>query len=207
MTPRRLATAERPPIWWFAEALWRLWNVVARGWRLQTSVSPRPSRRRLRRRSRAVRSSEEGLSEGSIEAVRRSAAIWTVLFFVFTQKEGAPSRRSMCRFSYLGPQDRFPGWFIGLAHLLFRCPTMFVRSFSYVNQKNYFEKLFRLKLVQFKICSILNFMFKFEKYVQTQICSNLNLFKLEFVQIRICEFVQTWFCSDSNLFKLDFVQI
>jgi hypothetical protein len=50
-------------------------------------------------------------------------------------------------------------------------------------QKIYFEKLFRLKLVQFEICSILNFMFKFEKYVQTRICSNSNLFKFEFVQI------------------------
>jgi hypothetical protein len=32
-------------------------------------------------------------------------------------------------------------------------------------RKFYFEKLFRLKLVQFEICSISNFMFKFEKYV------------------------------------------
>jgi hypothetical protein len=48
-------------------------------------------------------------------------------------------------------------------------------------RKFYFEKLFRLKLVQFKICSISNFMFKFEKYVQTRICSNSNLFKLVFV--------------------------
>jgi hypothetical protein len=70
------------------------------------------------------------------------------------------------------------------------------------------------KFVQFKICSLSNFMFKFGKNVQTQICSDSNLFKLEFVQIQICsnsilfrfEFVQTRFCWDSNLFKLDFVQ-
>jgi hypothetical protein len=37
-------------------------------------------------------------------------------------------------------------------------------------RKFHFEKLFRLKFVQFKICSILNFMFKFEKYIQTRIC-------------------------------------
>jgi hypothetical protein len=81
-------------------------------------------------------------------------------------------------------------------------------------QKNYFEKLFRLKLIQFKIYSFSNFMFKFEKYVQTRICSNSNLFKFEFVHIRICsnlilfrfEFVQTRFCSDSIMFKFDFVR-
>jgi hypothetical protein len=55
------------------------------------------------------------------------------------------------------------------------------------------------KFVQFKICSNLNFMFKFKNYVQTRICSNSNLFKLEFVQILIY--------LNSNLFKLNFVQI
>jgi hypothetical protein len=55
-------------------------------------------------------------------------------------------------------------------------------------RKFYFEKLLRLKLVQFEICSISNFMFNFEfhvqirKYVQIQICSISNLFKFEFVQ-------------------------
>jgi hypothetical protein len=71
-----------------------------------------------------------------------------------------------------------------------------------------------LKFVQFEICSLSNFIFKFRKNVQTQICSDSNLFKLEFVQIQICsnsflfrfEFVQTRYCWDSNLFKLDFVQ-
>jgi hypothetical protein len=41
-------------------------------------------------------------------------------------------------------------------------------------------------------------MFKFEKYVQTQICSNLNLFKLKFVKTRLF--------SNSNLFKFETVQ-
>jgi hypothetical protein len=57
-------------------------------------------------------------------------------------------------------------------------------------------------------------MFKFE-FVQIRICSDSNLFKLEFVQIQICsnsnlfrfKFVQTRICSNSNLFKLEFVQI
>jgi hypothetical protein len=37
-------------------------------------------------------------------------------------------------------------------------------------RKFHFEKLFRLKFVQFEICSISNFMFKFEKNIQTRIC-------------------------------------
>jgi hypothetical protein len=126
---------------------------------------------------------------------------------------GLPSQRSMCWFSRLRPQ---------LSPRVVRGPGPFTVSsscsvpsvVSYVNQKNYFEKLFRLKLIQFEIYSISNFMFKFKKYVQTRICSNSNMFELKFVQIRICsnlilfrfKFVQTWFCSDSKFFKFKTVQ-
>jgi hypothetical protein len=64
--------------------------------------------------------------------------------------------------------------------------------------KFHFEKLFRLKFVQFQISCSNSKKIKLE-FVEIQTCSNSNLF--------IFEFVQTRFCSDSNLFKLDFVQI
>jgi hypothetical protein len=61
------------------------------------------------------------------------------------------------------------------------------------------------KFVQFEICSLSNFIFKFGKNVQTQ-----KLFRFKFVQTRICSDSNLFklnFCSDLNLFKLDFVEI
>jgi hypothetical protein len=76
------------------------------------------------------------------------------------------------------------------------------------------SKILFWKTVQIKTCSIRN-LFNFEFHVQIRkICSNSNLFKLEFVQIQICsnsnlfkfEFVQIWICSDLILFRFEFVQ-
>jgi hypothetical protein len=79
---------------------------------------------------------------------------------------------------------------------------------------------------RFKICSLSNFMFKFGKQIQaqicsdsnlfkTRICSDSNLFKLNFVQIWICsnsillrfEFVQTWFCSNADFWIEHFLNL
>jgi hypothetical protein len=84
-------------------------------------------------------------------------------------------------------------------------------------QKFHFWKIVQIDF--FFNCSLSNFIFKFGKkmfklkFVQIRICSNLNLFRFEFVQTQFCldwicsnsillrfEFIQTRFCSNSNLF-------
>jgi hypothetical protein len=94
---------------------------------------------------------------------------------------GAPSRRSLRRFAR--QRRRRSGWAdpIKTSFFLFSFISFFV-NFEILGEikkmlrfkKFILQKLFRLKLVQFEICSISNFMFKFEKYVQTQ-------FKFKFV--------------------------